>query len=506
MRTWDLVLPVARHDRVPLFLQIARAVADAVRAGRLRPGQPVPGTRALARSLGVHRNTVLAAVRELQAEGWLTTAPARGTFVSEALPERRARAFAGDAGRRDPARVGFTLRPAPTPWSESRPATAAVQLVGGKPDLSLMPAAALGRAYRRALKRHGPAILGYGDPRGHARLRTALATMLAATRGIEVGPEQVLVSRGSQMAEFLIAKALLGPGDVVAVEALGYAPAWEALRSSGARLVPVTVDRDGLDLDALDQLTRRETVRAVYLTPHHQYPTTVTLSAGRRLALLALAQRRRLLVIEDDYDHEFHYEGRPILPLASADRAGVVVYLGTLSKVMAPAIRTGYVVAPEPVIERIAAHRGFVDISGDPVVEAALAELFEDGEVQRHVRRARRIYQARRDALVGALREAFGARARFDVPTGGIAIWCRLDGLDVEPWARACEARGVRFHTARPFTFEGPPPPCVRLGFAAVAEPGIRAAVRTMAEVAAGYSTRTRRRTRTRPSAASAAK
>jgi GntR family transcriptional regulator / MocR family aminotransferase len=493
MRTWDLALPVLRTDDTPLFLQIARGVAEAIRTGRLRPGEPVPGTRTLAASLGVHRNTVLAAVRELQAEGWLTTSPARGTFVSEALPERRARAFATADSARDPARVGYALRPAPVPWPDIAVPPGATLLVGGKPDLSLVPAAALGRAYRRALKRHGPAILGYGDPRGHMRLRESLATMLAATRGLEVGPAQVIVTRGSQMAEFLVGRALLSRGDVVAVESLGYAPAWEALRASGARLVPVPVDREGLDIAALERLTERETVRAVYLTPHHQYPTTVSLSAGRRLALLALAQRRRMVVIEDDYDHEFHYEGRPILPVASADRAGVVVYLGTLSKVLAPGIRTGYVVAPAPVVERIAAHRAFVDISGDPVVEAALAELFEDGEVQRHVRRARRVYHARRDALVTALREQFGARVTFEVPTGGIAIWCRLEGVDIEPWARACTAAGVRFQTARPFTFEGDPPPCVRLGFAPVTEAKIRAAVRTMAELAKAHPLRATR-------------
>ncbi|HET7225839.1 MAG TPA: PLP-dependent aminotransferase family protein [Candidatus Eisenbacteria bacterium] len=502
MRTWDLALPVAREGGEPLFLQISRAVAEAIRAGRLRPGEPVPGTRTLAHTLGVHRNTVLAAVRELVAEGWLVTSPARGTFVSQALPERRPRPFAEPPPARSARRVGFALKPAPSPWGETQFPPGAAVLVGGRPDLTMVPAASLGRAYRRALKRHGANLLGYGNARGHERLRAAVAGMLATTRGLDVTAAQVVITRGSQMASFLAARALLSPGDVVAVEALGYPPAWEAMRASGARLVPVPVDVDGMNVAALAALMRTEPVRAVYLTPHHQFPTTVSLSPGRRLELLTLAQAKRVLVIEDDYDHEFHYEGRPILPLASADRAGVVVYLGTLSKVLAPAVRTGYIVAPEPVIDRLAAHRAFVDISGDPVVEAALAELFEDGEVQRHVRRARRVYQSRRDALVQALRDELGAHAHFEVPTGGMALWCRLEGIDVEPWVAACAAAGVRFQAGRMFAFDGRPRPCVRLGFAAVNETQIRAAVRTMAALAKEH--RTARRTRAARAAATA--
>lgn len=484
MRTWDLTLPVAREGGEPLFLQISRAVAEAIRAGRLRPGEPVPGTRTLAQHLGVHRNTVLAAVRELVAEGWLVTSPARGTFVSQALPEPKPRAFAEPPRPRSAHRVGYALRPAPAPWGETHFAPNAAVLVGGRPDLTLVPSASLGRAYRRALRRHGPAVLGYGHAAGHERLRAEVAAMLAATRGLDVTASQVVITRGSQMATFLVARALLSPGDLVAIESLGYPPAWEALRGSGARLAPVPVDREGLNVAALAELAKKEPVRAVYLTPHHQFPTTVSLSPGRRLELLALAEQRHMIVIEDDYDHEFHYEGRPILPLASADRAGVVVYLGTLSKVLAPAVRTGYIVAPEPVVERLAAHRAFVDISGDPIVEAALAELFEDGEVQRHVRRARRVYQSRRDALVAALHDELGAHARFEVPTGGMALWCRLEGIDVEPWTAACAAGGVRFQEARKFAFDGRGRPAVRLGFAAVSEARIRTAVRTMAALA----------------------
>jgi GntR family transcriptional regulator/MocR family aminotransferase len=324
-------------------------------------------------------------------------------------------------------------------------------------------------------------VLGYADPRGHERLRTAIADLLVSTRAVPATPRQVVVTRGGQMAIALVARALLAPGDVVAVEALGYPPAWQVMRDAGATIVPVAVDRDGLDVDAIAQLVRRRKLRAVYCTPHHQCPTTVSLASGRRMTLLDLARRHGFAIVEDDYDHEFHYDGRPLLPLASADPGGHVVYVGTLSKVFAPGLRVGYVVAPDDVAERVAVHRSYLDLCGDPALECALADLFEEGEIQRHVRRARRVYRARRDAMVRSLRSRL-PDVRFDVPSGGISIWCRAPRrLHVEPWAARCLAAGVRFHTGRWFAFDGRPQPAFRLGFAALSETQIERAVEKMA-------------------------
>src|SRR5262249_25417522 len=185
----------------------------------------------------------------------------------------------------------------------------------------------------------------------------------------------ICVTRGGQGSVYLAARALLRPGDVVAVEELGYRPAWQALRLAGARLGGISLDAHGLDLDALEARCGREPLRAGYLTPPHHYPTRVTLSPERRRRLLALAARHRFIVFEDDYDFEFHYDGRPVLPMASADPAGVVVYLGTLSKSLAPGLRIGYVVAPVEVVRRIAAYRAYVHRQGDHVLQHALATL-----------------------------------------------------------------------------------------------------------------------------------
>jgi GntR family transcriptional regulator/MocR family aminotransferase len=311
--------------------------------------------------------------------------------------------------------------------------------------------------------------------------------MVSSVRGLAAGPEAVMVTRGSQQAIDLCARTLLAPGDVVAIEALGYRPAWEALRLAGARLVPLPVDDGGLRVDALEALAERERVRLAYVTPHHQYPTTAVLAPARRLALLALAKAKRMAILEDDYDHEFHFDGRPVLPMASADDAGVVVYVGTLSKILAPGLRIGFVVAPPPLVERLAVVRAFADRQGDRAVERAVAELLEDGDVQRHVRRARRTYVARRDALSAALRDELGGVLAFAAPSGGMALWARVDdAVDVDAWAARALARGVAFYPGRRFAFDGRRRPYVRLGFAALSEDELREAVQRMAAALRG--------------------
>jgi GntR family transcriptional regulator/MocR family aminotransferase len=280
--------------------------------------------------------------------------------------------------------------------------------------------------------------------------------MLAATRGLATAWDDVVVTSGSQMALDLVGRAVLRQGDVVAVEQIGYRPAWLAFQQHGAKLVPIPVDAGGLNVDALAALVRTTPIRAVYVTPHHQYPTTVTLSAGRRIALLELAKRFRFAVIEDDYDHEFHYEGRPVLPLASADVHGVVVYLGTLSKVLAPGLRIGFIVAPEPLATRLAAVRRVVDRQGDHLLENAVAELLEEGEIQRHIRRAKRIYAERRERLAALLQSRLGSALSFRLPSG----------LVLQP--------------ARLFAFDGKSRPFLRIGFAQHEEREVREAIRRM--------------------------
>lgn len=445
-----------------LVRRITRVVVRDIRRGRLAPGARLPGSRRLAASLGVHRNTVLAAIRALEAEGWVITRPTRGTFVADALPIDAPVAFGEGPG----AQVDIPL-PTPPPWTIRPEAPAdAVCLLGGLPDLSEAPTTLMARAWRRAAAR-GAAVLGYGDPRGEPSTRAALARMLRDVRGLAVEGDELLITRGSQMGLYLTARAVLRPGDRVAVEALGYRPAWAALASTGAALVPVPVDGDGLCVDALIEAHGNAPLRAVYLTPHHQYPTTVTLSAPRRLALLRWAATAGAFIVEDDYDNEFHYAGQPVLPLASGDRAGVVIYIGTLSKVFAPSVRLGFVAARPAVLDAMARWRAMIDRQGDRIGELAVAELLEDGELPRHVRRMKRRYRERRVAMIEVL-QARLPMLRFDPPAGGMAIWGRLPaGESGQGWADAARAAGIVIQPGREFAFDGADVAGIRIGFAA---------------------------------------
>jgi GntR family transcriptional regulator/MocR family aminotransferase len=461
----------------PLFLQIARHISRDIQNGVLLAGARLPGSRALARALGVHRNTALAALDELSAQGWITTNARRGTFVSSVFPPAPGRASRRTQKPGPPLQLPEAAPP--DPFLDVAPDV--LPLVGGTPDHRLVPVAELARAYRRALLR-SPQLLAYGSASGDPRLRRALAKLLRETRNLPATPEGMLITRGSQMALFLLGSALSVPDGVIAVEGLGYRPCWEALKLSGARLAPLAVDAEGLKIDALGELLARERVAAVYTTPHHQYPTTVTLTAPRRLQLLALARKHRFVIIEDDYDHEHHYAGRAVLPLASVD-ADVVAYVGTLSKVFAPGVRLGYVAARAEILERAVNVRTYVDRAGDHVVERALAELIEDDQLGRHVRRVRREYEARRDALVFELRRRLDGALSFAVPSGGMALWAKIEaaGVSSDAWAERALSHKVLVHPARRFRFDNREGAFLRLGFAALRPEEICLAVERLA-------------------------
>jgi len=447
-----------RSDYVPRLprqsagaAELARSITSDIRSGRLRAGVRLPGSRSLAERLGVSRSTVVRAYAELVAEGWLASRPGSGMVVVEVedAPLRHGRTPSG---------TGFSLPPLPhrTPLQAPVP-DCRYRMEGGTPDLRLLPLEELARAYRRVLRGRGRRLVDYGDPAGEPRLRQVLSTWLAETRGLADEPDRLIALRGSQMCLSLVARAVVRPGDKVGVEALGYAPAWGALEAAGARLVGVPVDEDGLRVDLLP-----DDLRAVYVTPHHQYPTTALMSAPRRMALLRWAAERRVPVLEDDYDHEFHFGGRPVLPLASMDRAGVVVYIGTLSKAFAPGLRLGWVVGPPALVERLAALRRLVDRQGDRVVELAVADLLEDGTIPRHIRRMRREYATRRAHLLGLLE---GSPLRPRPTSGGLALWCH-SALDPEAWSRAALRKGVFVRTERAFRLDARPGPHLRLGYA----------------------------------------
>jgi GntR family transcriptional regulator / MocR family aminotransferase len=477
MRRWELTIALDPKHELPIFLQLAHAIADDIRNGRLKPGEPLPGTRELAGQLSINRNTVVAGYEELAAEGLVRTRVGGGTFVTAPM---HSVPHAVAPSENAPT---YTLPAAPVMHSPMAvPAPGTLVLGNSLPDSRLFPADALARAFRRAIGQRGHALLGYSDPCGHRRLREELAQMLGSTRGLPATPDCLMVTRSLEQGIDLVARMLLRPGDGVAVEAFGYPPAWQVLRLAGATLWPIALDENGMDVDALEALLSRQRIRAVFLTPHHQFPTTSVMSQARRARLAQLALSHGFAIIEDDYDHEFHYEGKPVLPIASGPGRANVIYIGSLANLLAPGISTAFVLAPPTVFAPLASLRANSDARSDVAMESAIAELFEDGELLRHMRRMRRTYGARRDVLVGALNQHLASALAFRVPDGGMGIWARVDdAIDLPAWIRESAVEGTHFSAAQRYDFHQREQPYTRLGFSYLDEKEIDQAVRRMA-------------------------
>lgn len=474
MRPWEFPVTLDPSAREPLFRQVIRAISEDVRRGRLKPGAELPGSRTLARTLGLHRNTILAAYRELGAEGWIAQ-EGRSTRVARELPPVLGqRPLAAGSG------LGFDLEPVAPALVCATPPRDRLDLSGGLPDPRLVPTDLLARALRRVLQgRHAP--LEYGQSQGEPRLRQALSAFLAEARGLVCPPEQLLITAGSQMALDLLARVLIRPGDRVAVEDPGYRPAWSVFAAAGAVVVPLPVDEGGLSIPALERALAAGPLRAVYLTPHHQFPTTVSLTGPRRECLLDLGWRHRFAILEDDYDFEFHFQGRPVLPLAAADTCGQVAYLGTLSKVLAPGLRLGFLTGPGPLVAALAERRALMDHHGNRIIELAVAELIEDGLLARHARKMRRIYGERRDKLWWLLERHLGAQLEFQPAGGGLSFWVRTaPGIDAAAWAERARTRGVLVGAGQRFDAAGRNIPFLRVGFSGLDERELEEAVRRL--------------------------
>jgi GntR family transcriptional regulator / MocR family aminotransferase len=375
----------------------------AILGGRLAAGLRLPSSRALADQLGVRRNAVVTAYEQLLGDGLVEARTGAGTFVAARLPQGP-----GDA-------------PAPPP---PLPVAGQGPFAVGRtyPDRALLNQ--LGRILRRQLAEPDPAHFGYGDPRGSAALRDAVAAHLAATRGIACDPGRVMITSGTQQGLRLCVEALLQPGDAAWMEDPGYPAARRVLEASGARLVPVPVDAAGLD--AAEGRRRAPGARLAYVTPSHQFPTGVTMSMPRRVALLDWARDAGAWIVEDDYDSEFRYAGPPLTALAGIDGPGRVIYLGTFSKTLFPGLRVGYAVLPPALLQPVALARSVADRFPPGILGDALAELMATGAFAAHVRRMRGRYRAARDLVATTLERASGGLLRVAVPDQGLHLLALL--------------------------------------------------------------------------------
>ena len=470
-RTWQVSLSERIDPALPgpVYKQIIQAVIRDIESGRLVSGTYLPSSRELAGILGVNRKTVVLAYEDLIAQGWLTSSTTRGTMVAEALPESggRPRGRGGNSGKRAIA-ASYAFR-APPSRPLSLPDGPGIKIDEGSPDGRLFPPELLVRAHRQAVFAAARANgFRYRDPRGAPELRRAIASMLKAQRGLQVTEQNICITRGSQNGIFLAGMALLRPGDAVIVEALTYEPAVAAFEALGARIVPVALDEGGMDVEEVEALCRREAVKAVFVTPHHQFPTTVALRPDRRLQLIELSRQFGFAIIEDDYDHEFHFQSQPLLPLA-AYAPGEVIYVGSLSKLLLPSLRIGYVAAPARTIDALAHLVSLSDGMGNSITEASAAMLIETGELRRHARKAKQIYASRRENFARTLETLMQDRATFAPPAGGLAFWVRFSG-DMDRIEDRAAAAGLRFASSRSFMTRSDAPRGLRIGFASLDE------------------------------------
>jgi GntR family transcriptional regulator/MocR family aminotransferase len=444
----DLLLPgIDRAGPVPLLRQIYLALRGAILSGVLPPGARLPPSRALAADLGVARNSVVAAYEQLLAEGFVRGRVGAGTFVAADLPD--------------------VPEPAPAPPSFATPPEGeALDLYGtapfttGRVALDQRTLEVWRRLTLRHLRRPDPRLLGYSDPRGSAALRQAIAAYLRAARAVRCEPEQVVVTAGAQQ----VLRVLIAPGDAVWLEDPCYPAVQAALQAARARIVPVPVDAQGLDVAA--GVAAAPDARLAYVTPSSHYPLGMQLFMPRRLDLLAWARRSGGYVLEDDYDSEFRYAGRPLASLQGIDEAARVIYVGTFSKVLFPGLRLGYAVLPPALLEPVLAARRLSDWHPAVLQEAVVTDFLAEGHFTQHLRRMRLRYRIARDALAEALRDAAPGLLLPEPPEQGMKLLARLSGgLSDVAVSRAAAEAGIVARAVSPMYCAAPPVQALMLGF-----------------------------------------
>jgi GntR family transcriptional regulator / MocR family aminotransferase len=467
--------------------QLYQKLRAAILEGRLRPGDCLPPTRELAARLDVSRNTVSIAYARLMSEGFLTGRMGSGTFVDEsaarATPAQRAPRGAdlrpGAAWESIP--VPARARPSPEPAYDFRV---------GMPDARLFPYTTWRRLVARELYPDRMRSARSGDPFGEVELREAIVRHLGVSRSVKAGAEDVVVTSGAQQALDLIARVLVEPGACVAIEDPGYPMARVVFHAQRARIAPVPVDAEGLVVDALP-----EAARLIYVTPSHQLPLGMPMSLARRLKLLAWAERRKAVVVEDDYDSEYRFGGRALDPLQSLDRNGLVLYVGSFSKVLLPALRLGYVVAPPSLRPALGAAKMVADWYSPLATQAALARFIEEGLLARHVRSARREYEKRRERLEAALARHLAAWLEPVPAAAGLHMSALFSdpGIDAQEVARRARDADVAVEALSIYSMSKAPPSGLALGYGAIAASQIDEGMRRLSACLEGLRRASRR-------------
>jgi GntR family transcriptional regulator / MocR family aminotransferase len=474
----QLAIPLTRRGE-PLFRQVYSGLREAILSGTLRPGEQLPSTRDFAQQLSVSRTVVLQAYEQLLAEGFVSGRSGSGTYVSEHLSERIPRRERQSAGLRL-SRFGKAASQAvgsvDTPH---RPvATIRYDFRYGRSDLQTFPSSMWRRLLLRQARKASVRQFDYGSALGNLDLRAAIGAHLRRSRAVECQPSEIIIVNGSQQALDLVIRVLVEPGDRVVIEEPHYNGTREALLAAGARLRPVAVDRDGINPARLTA-----NARLAFVTPSHQFPTGAILPLERRLALLDWARRRNSIIVEDDYDGEFRYDGRPLESLQGLDNEGRTVYIGTFSRTVFPALRIGYVVAPPSTVVAFIAAKWLTDLHSATLEQQTLAEFIKDGFYERHLRRLRQRHRQRRAVLLESISKYLGDRVEITGEDAGahVVLWPRKPTSEAVVMRQA-EKRGVGIYGISHCFLTDPRRAGFLLGYAHLNEREIREGIQLLGE------------------------
>lgn len=424
------VIQVDSANSTPLYIQMAQQIINAIQRGYLSAGTALPGTRTFKTIFNIHRNTAVAVYEELAAQGWVEMIPNKGTFVLDPNPQKnrlKAPTTLVLNAYHYPQTSGFPFERSFHLTSTEEYSEAKFSINDGQPDLRLHPVHEFSKWYSASMKRKS--LIAKWNPsikQKHTTFENQLCNFLNASRGFYVQPQNVMNTRSTEMSLYIISQLLLRKNDIVLVGQLSNYKANMIFQEAGSTIIPIPVDENGMNIDFIEKHFAKGKIRCVYINSNRDYPTTQTLTAERRIQLLSLAHTFQFAIIEDDFDYDFQFEGSPMLPIASADANGMVIYLGKLGQSLFPSFQTGFVVAPENVITEAKNYLQMLDQQGDLIQEQLLSELIGEGEIHRLLKKNSVTYRKRRNAICDALKKHFGNVIQFKIPSGGLAIWIRF--------------------------------------------------------------------------------
>lgn len=429
-----------------LYLQIVFEFIKAIQTGFLPEGTKLPGTRILCKVLTVNRNTLIKAFQDLESQGWIETLPNKGTFIlSQQKQKNKAEFIVSKEQNALQLNTGFDFTRSTILENPIEKSTLPYQFNDGLPDLRLVQTDVLARLYVSKLKRQkNTKTYEQIQLRSHSNFKTHFSNYLNLTRGIRISTSNLLTASSHEISLYLVTKVLINPGDKVVVASPGYYMSNMTLTNTGAQIISIPVNEDGIDTKRLKEICETSTIRVLYLTSNYHYPTTISLSAKKRMEVLELSNQYGFVILEDDYDFDFHYDNNPVLPLAAFDSNQKVVYIGAFGKSLPSGFSYGFVAAPSEFIKELEKHQNILEPKIDVIKEQVLTEWITEGEVHRLSKKNKKIYKERRDYFVSSLNEKLSGKIKFKIPPRGLAIWVEwLDDFNLIKFQKECVNNGL---------------------------------------------------------------